>query len=353
MWLSIVQFVLVLAGLILLHELGHYLAAKWLGIEVEEFGIGFPPRIMRLFRAWDTDFTLNWLPFGGFVRAKGEEDPDAPGGLFTAPAWKRVLFYLAGPTMNLLIGVVLYIVIFLRLGAAPMADKVLITDVAPDSPAAQAGLQAGDLVLTMNGQTIHSIEQLIHLTQAHLGQQVTLTVQRNTETLTVSLTPRVNPPPGEGAIGILLTNPLESITWYQAIPLGVGATGVHLKMLLSIPVRLIREGQSEDFRLLGYKGMYDLYQNARAADAQPDNPTSGVNLLSFITAITLSLAVLNLFPIPALDGGRILFTLPELLTGYRVPARFEVVVNFVGFMLLLWAMFYINLQDFINPVHLP
>ncbi len=353
MLLSIIQFILVLAGLILLHELGHYLAAKALGIEVEEFGIGFPPRILRLFRAWDTDFTLNWLPFGGFVRAKGEEDPDAPGGLFAAPAWKRILFYLAGPTMNLVIGVLLYVVIFLRMGVAPVGDQVLIVGIAPNSPAEAAGLREGDLILSMNGEPIRSIDHLIEVTRAHLGEEVTMVVQRDAETITVRLTPRVNPPEGEGAIGIMLSNPLAKIRWQQAIPLGFRTTGEHLKMLVSIPAHLIRKGQSKDFRLLGYKGMYDLYQSAREADAQPNNPTSGVNLLGFITAITLSLAVLNLFPIPALDGGRILFSLPELFTGKRIPARFEYIVNFVGFILLLWAMFYINLQDFINPVNLP
>jgi len=352
MLFTVLQFVLVLATLILCHELGHYLAAKVLGIAVEEFGIGFPPRITRLFRAWDTDFTLNWLPFGGFVRARGEEDPDAPGGLYTAPAWKRILFYLAGPTMNLLIGVVLYIVIFLRLGAAPMSDKVLIVDIAPNSPAEAAGLQAGDLVLAMNGEPIHSIDRLVQVTQANLGKQVTMTVQRDTERVTVQVVPRPNPPEGEGAIGILLSNPLQEITAWQAVPLGIAATGVHLKMLLTLPAQLLQK-QNQDFRLLGYKGMYDLYQNAREADRQPDNPTSGINLLGFLVAITLSLAVLNLFPIPALDGGRILFTLPELFTGKRIPARFEIAVNFVGFMLLLLAMVYINLQDFIHPVNLP
>ena len=160
--IQLVQFVLGIAALILLHELGHFIAARLLNVEVEEFGIGFPPRIVKLFEYKGTAYSLNWLPLGGFVRPKGENDPDVQGGLAAASPWVRLGVLFAGPAMNLLIGVILGIILFYSLGD-PVQDKVKINYIDPRTPAAEAGLQAGDLFIAVNGQEIDSTTKLQEL----------------------------------------------------------------------------------------------------------------------------------------------------------------------------------------------
>src|SRR5512135_3581687 len=138
--LSLLIFIAVFAGVVFIHEFGHFLVSRLLRVEVEEFGFGLPPRALRLFHWKGTDFTLNWLPIGGFVRPKGENDPNVPGGLAAASPWTRLAVLFAGPTMNLLLGVVVFSLLFFQMGV-PDYSKVQIGDVLSGSPAAQAGLQ--------------------------------------------------------------------------------------------------------------------------------------------------------------------------------------------------------------------
>src|SRR5574341_1974050 len=152
--LSGLIFVAVFAGVVFIHELGHFLVARLLKVEVEEFGFGLPPRILTLFRWKGTEFTLNWLPVGGFVRPKGENDPNVPGGLAAATPWTRLAVLFAGPSMNLLLGIVVFSLLFFQIGV-PDYTKVQIGDVLADSPASKAGIQIDDVVVTANGVTIH------------------------------------------------------------------------------------------------------------------------------------------------------------------------------------------------------
>jgi regulator of sigma E protease len=333
------QFIGGLAVLIVIHELGHFLAARFFKIEIEEFGIGFPPRMTKLFEAGGTQYTLNWIPLGGFVRVKGENDPNVPGGLAAANPWVRLAVLSAGPAMNLALGVVLSVLLFYSLGE-PVLDQVQVQEVSPSSPAAQAGLQVGDLITKVDGQAAQNVDNLQKLIYARLGQQTQLTLQRGDQVLEVTLTPR-NPPPEDGAIGIRMGYPTQPTTWSKAIPNGVAATVEYAKSILLLPVR-IAQGQvsPEEGRPVGYKGMFDIYQQIQ-------------NRLWFFMVITISLGIFNLFPIPALDGGRILFTLPEIVLHRRVPPKYENAIHLVGFSLLLLLLIYINLQDFINPIQLP
>lgn len=345
--ISVGQFVAAIAILILIHETGHYLAARLLGIEVEEFGIGFPPRITTLFRAGGTEFTLNWLPFGGFVRPKGENDASVPDGLAAASPWKRLTVLAAGPLMNILAGVLLYAVIFTRIGA-PDTSQVIVIEVAPDSPAEEAGLQSGDIITRVEGTPISNTQQVHEIIYSHLGKSLEMEFTRGDRQMSIHLTPRVNPPP-EGAIGILMGNPVKPVTFFAALPRGVTTSFEHMAVILTMPVRILQgEIQADQARLVGFKGMYDLYQNARQVDAQAE-AAPGVNSLAFFTTITISLAVLNLLPFPALDGGRILLILPEIVLRRRIPQKYENLINFVGLALLILLMFYINIQDFVNP----
>ena len=336
---QLLQFIGGLAILIIIHESGHYLAARLVKVDVEEFGIGFPPRILKLFDAGGTQFTLNWIPLGGFVRLKGENDPNVPGGLAAANPWARLVVLFAGPVMNLALGVVLAIILFYNLGE-PVLNKVQVQSISPGSPAEQADLQVGDLLVKIDGQPVTGVDQLQKLIYARLGTPTQITYQRGNQTAEVTLTPR-NPPPEDGAIGIIMGYPTQPTTWAKAIPTGIAASYDYVKSVLLLPVRIMQGQVSpQEGRPVGYKGMFDIYQQIRAP-------------LWFFMVISMSLGIFNLFPIPALDGGRILFTLPEILFRRRIPPKYENAIHLVGFTMLLLLLIYINLQDFLNPVQLP
>jgi len=222
----------------------------------------------------------------------------------------------------------------------PVLGQVQIQGISPASPAEMAGLQVGDLILKVNDQPVHTVDDLHTLIYANLGQPTRIQYQRGEQKGEVTLVPR-NPPPEDGAIGIIMGYPTRPTTWAKAIPSGVMASYEYTRGILLLPVRILQGKVSpQEGRPVGYKGMYDIYQ-------QIQNPTW------FFMVISLSLGVFNLFPIPALDGGRILFTLPEILFRRRIPPQYETIVHLVGFVMLLFLLLYINLQDFINPIELP
>ncbi len=348
---TILQFVGLIAALIILHELGHFLAARLFGVEVEEFGIGFPPRILKLFEFRGTEYTLNWIPLGGFVRPKGENDPEIEGGLAGAKPLVRIAVLFAGPMMNLLAAVVVYAVIFSQLGV-PDISIVEVMEIAQQSPAAEAGLLPGDVIQEINGVPVEDSTVLRNEIYNNLGQEINLEYLRDGTAYQTSLVPRSDPPENEGAIGIVMTSPVQDVNWVEALPMGVGATARHSAAVLSLPASLIRGTTDEVGRPVGYKGMYDVFEGAQNQQLLPGT-SSQVNVLLFVASITVSLGILNLFPIPALDGGRILFVLPELIAGKRVSQRVQNVVNAVGFISLLLLLIYFNVLDFTSPVQLP
>lgn len=350
--IQIAQLAIGLAALILIHEFGHFVAARLFKIPVEEFGLGLPPRAATLFTAGGTKFTLNWLPIGGFVRPKGENDPNIPDGLAAANPWKRLGVLVAGPMMNLLVGVVLYAMIISRLGS-PILDKVQVLEVAPGSPAEQAGLLPGDLITTVNETEIDGTESIHDAIYNSLGESTQITFTRDGQVSSVTLVPRPNPPEGEGAIGIVMSNPTKPVSVIAALPAGVGAVYQHSETLLTFPVKIIQgEMDPSEGRLLGFKGMFDVYQAVQETEAEQAIP-AGVNVLGFFATLTISFGILNLLPIPALDGGRIMFTLPEIILGRRVPPKYENAIHLVSLALLLMLLLFVNLQDFLNPISLP
>lgn len=337
--LQIVEFIFGLAALVVLHEFGHFIASRLLNVEVEEFGIGFPPRLITLFKFRGTDFTLNAIPLGGFVRPKGENDPNVPGGLAAASPWVRLGVLFAGPLMNLVAGVLLGTLFFYTMGD-PIMNIVRVENVAESSPAQSAGLQPGDILVSINGQAIDGAQKVIDLIAAAQGQPVELVYARNGQNLSMQITPRYPPPP-EGAIGIQMGHPTQPVGIGVAANRGVSLAYESGAALLSIPFRIFSgQAQPEETRLVGYKGMFDIYRQIPSA-------------LYFFMAISISLGILNLLPFPALDGGRILLTLPEILFRRRIPSQYENALHLVGFALLIMVLIYVNVQDFINPVQLP
>lgn len=355
-FLLILQVVLVISLLIFFHELGHFISARAVGVSVEEFGFGYPPRLAKIGDWKGTEITLNWIPFGGFVRPKGEADETVEGGMAAAPAWKRLVIAISGPVMNFLIGIVILIVIYSAIGV-PASNEALITQVSPNSPAMTAGLEAGDIIQSVNDVKITSLDQLIETINSYVGQEISMTIDRDGQVQKVTLTPRENPPEGEGAVGIGLSNPLKPAPIHQSIGNAFKTTGYIIKETILLPVRLIRGSVDPAMaRPVGYKGIYDIYSQAVAMDQESDLVTAEpmpIYTLSIIANISLALGITNLLPIPALDGGRILFTLPELLFRKRIPQQWENVVNTVFFLLLIVLMVFITILDFTNPVVIP
>ncbi|MBP7031799.1 MAG: site-2 protease family protein [Anaerolineaceae bacterium] len=355
-FLTILQFVFVFGLLVFFHELGHFLTAKSLGIQIEEFGFGYPPRLLKLFSWKGTDVTLNWIPFGGFVRPKGEGDETVEGGMAAAPAWKRLLVLVSGAGMNFLIGILVLVLMFSAIGS-PVQNQALITDIAPNSPAATAALQTGDVITAVNGTTLKDLDHMSKLIQDSLGKPLSFSLLREGKSLTIELTPRLNPPEGEGSVGIWYTNAYAPLPFFQALGSAFQTFGFQAKQTLLLPYNLITGRVSgEDARLVGIKGIFDIFSNASELD-QTSAVAAATPLpvfrLSVISTVSIALGLTNLLPIPALDGGQILFLLPEFIFKKRIPQRVANAINSVFFILLIGLMFFITVQDFINPIIQP
>jgi regulator of sigma E protease len=195
---------------------------------------------------------------------------------------------------------------------------------------------------------------LISEIQSNLDKSVDLDLTRGEQEITISAIPSSLRSSEEGALGIRMGNPTVPLTVVEATSAGGFAVLQFIDMILSIPGRMVSGTVApEQTRLVGFKGMFDILEDMNARDAQAPNEFAGINTLSFFASITVSLGLFNLFPIPALDGGRILFILSEIIFRRRVPHNLENTVHLVGFAFLLLLMLYINLQDFINPLTIP
>ena len=350
--INAIEILAALALFILLHETGHFLACRLFGIEVEEFGIGLPPRAMTLFVRRGTLYTLNWLPLGGFVRPRGEGDPSVPGSIESASPWARMGMYLAGPLMNIIIGLLLFFLMFTLYGVPKSGDGVQVSQVLPGSPAEQAGLQPCDVLTAVDGKPLTSLDEMVSYTHTHQGVPIEVTYLRGGAVQTVTITPRAAYPPDEGPLGITISHVMtfEKSSLGKAALLSVSFTGQTSMMVLSIPVHLLSGAVSYDEgRPVGFKGMIDAYSGIKSGNLMSCTPV-GMNILYFLSSITLSLAMFNLLPFPALDGGRVMFLLPEILFKRRIPPAYENAVNMLGFLILLIFLLIINIQDFIHPV---
>ncbi|HRJ76445.1 MAG TPA: M50 family metallopeptidase [Anaerolineales bacterium] len=363
--ISFLVFFFALGLMIFVHELGHFIAARWAKIEVEEFGFGLPSyKLVSLGKWQGTEFTIHALPLGGFIRPKGENDPNVPGGLASANPWKRLVVLVAGPLMNLITAVIVFSVLIASSGV-PVPGKILIETVAENSPAQQAGMQDGDVLLAINGQSVTEIQPAILLIRENLDKPVEVLIERNGEQITLTATPLSSRTAQEGAMGVALATPTRPATLVESVTGGVTITAVQAATIVYLPVALIQGAiSSDEARFIGFKGIYDLFnysveedvtsrqeatqtQTTGAPTPRPTNYT-----LNLIGVLSISLGVFNLFPIPALDGGRILFTLPEIFFKKRIPMEWENMVNGIAMLLLIGLMIFVNVMDFVNPAQL-
>jgi regulator of sigma E protease len=341
--LTIVVGIVALSVLIIVHELGHFFAAKATGVPVEEFGIGFPPRIYG--QKWrGTIYSINWIPFGGFNKIAGEVDPKVPKGLASRGYGVRMLVLSGGIIMNLLLPFVLLAVAYM-VPHDVVEGKVVVEDINPDSPAEMAGIKAGDTVIGIEGREVKNGSDISRYIQLNLGSEITMTVlHADATTETVELTPRWRPPEGEGAVGILYRTEdavtvSESYPPWEAIPIGARSciealvlykNGIAGMILGTIP-----------FTPAGPVGIVQVTGEVARSGISP--------VLELTAFISIAIGITQLIPFPALDGGRMLFVILEWIRrGKKVSPRTEGIVHSVGFMILLGLLVLITYQDIIR-----
>lgn len=345
MIIAIIAFLVVIAVLILVHELGHLITAKASGVRVDEFGLGFPPRLLSI-RWGGTRYSLNAIPLGGFVKMAGEEDPKVPGSLASKGIGTRLLVLSAGSLMNALLPLLLFSIAFM-VPHNLVTGQVVVEEVALNSPAARAGIEAGDVIVSINDKPVHNIGDLHRYIQLNLGKEVTLLIKHSDSTTEdARVIPRWKPPEGQGAIGIMirLSNPTiisQHYPFWKAIPMGVGEyietfvifkNGILSMIIGTAPVAVT-----------GPVGIAQITGEVARAGISP--------LLEFAAFLSINLAIINIFPLPALDGGRIAFVLLEWVRrGKRVSPKAEGLVHFIGFAMLMAVMLIITYQDIIRII---
>lgn len=506
---ALLAFGIVLIPAVIVHELGHFLAARAVGITILEFGIGFPPRIAKLFTWRETEFTLNAIPLGGFVRPLGEdmirplgeeeterdrqqlvsnrqektsapplqtqtysdeaeqpepeyrserEELEARGfedirAVYDVKPLPRIFFMAAGALANFVFAFFMFMLIGLiglpeQVGAqigfvdvgentaltaiglesedfihavngetydsrqemiaalrelegetvslsvrrtAPDVNEeltieagvtpelvallesvqpyVLITSVQDESPGLEAGLEAGDYIIAFNGEVFDNAtdpaEVLIGLTNAAAGEEVTLTILRDGETFDTTLTPRLNPPPGDGRIGIgirgELVTPDSEVVYmefglFDAVPQSLGASFNYASerffsvfgLIAEFPNRLLQGNtEPEERRIVSVVGVSQLGGAILQNSIEDERATP---LLDYVALISIALGFTNLLPIPALDGGRIVFAVLELIRGKPVPPEQEGFVHLVGVIFILSLGVFVIINDLVNPL---
>jgi len=343
--IAIVSFFVVIIVLILAHEVGHFVTAKATGVRVEEFGLFYPPRLLSVKRG-DTIYSLNAIPLGGFVKMAGEEDPDVSGSLAGKKTYIRLLVLGSGSLMNFLLPLLLFSIAFM-VPHDTLTGQATVKEVIPDSPADMAGISSGDTILSVNDKPIENSNDVSRHLQLNLGKEISILIQHpDTSTETVRLTPRWRPPEGEGATGMQITTSdgtivRQSLPFWKAIPEGVSScveifilfkNGIISMIIGAIPVEIA-----------GPVGIAQLTGEVAQAGISP--------LLEFAAFLSINLAIVNLFPLPALDGGRIVFVLLEWVRrGKRISPKAEGLVHLIGFALLMVFFLAVTFQDIMRII---
>lgn len=356
--MQLIVFVLMLSVLILIHELGHFFSARLFKMKVEEFGIGLPPRAKRLFSRGGTLFSLNWLPLGGFVKLYGEdmENPEqaaSPEAFFNKPMWQRAAVLLSGVFMNFILGVVVFGIVYSYLGIPTKTDKVIIVEVTENSPAALAGIEMNSVVKNIYSNKkevfFSGIDGFVKQIDSLKGSEVELVIGDKAGTeKTVKITPRANPPEGQGALGVALSNmemkkyPVWQMP-FRGMVVGLEEAwgwGKEIASNLGMIVTNLVTGKGLPKDVSGPVGIYQVSKEVYKV--------GWVAVLQFMGILSINLAILNVMPFPALDGGRIAFLAIEKIIGKRRKNLIEGYVNTGGMIFLLGLMVLITVKDVIK-----
>lgn len=369
MFLTLIVFILVLSLLVFVHEMGHFLTARKLGTRAEEFGFGFPPRVWGIYKnregkwkqVWGgkevkdvpgTIYSINWIPLGGFVNIKGQdgEHGNDSDSFSSKPIWKRAIMLSSGVIMNIVLAAVLFSIGFM-IGLPQGVDnlderaqvserKVQIIQVLPDTPAQEAGLKMADIVLSVDGQKFTRDADLQAFTGQRQGQELNYKIQRGNEVLDFKISPKLTEA-GEVEIGIGIINTgLVKYPWYLSIWKGIKISIILVWVIIVAFYELIKNliiGQPVGVDIAGPVGIASMTgQFARMGF---------VYLLQFTALLSVNLAVINFLPIPALDGGRVLFLIIEKIKGSPIKREVEAVIHNTGFLLLMLLVLFITFKD--------
>jgi len=324
-----------------------------MGMKVEEFGFGFPPRLWGV-RKGETIYSINWIPLGGFVKIKGEsgEQKNDSDSFASKPAWRRFLVLIAGVAMNMILAAILLSFGFMA-GLPTVVDSSLssqarlsdenirIMSVLSESPGEKAGLEGGDVLLSINDSVFSSADGARQYIQEHADQELRFVIKREETYLTIPVT--AGPLPGMTAVGVgvgLVKTALVSYPWYLAIPHGVAAAGIFVWEVLRAFWNLLASlvvHQEVAVDLSGPVGIAVMTGQAAAMGF--------VYLLQFTAILSINLAVVNLLPFPALDGGRVFFLLIEKIRRRAVDERIEALVHNLGFVVLMGLVLLVTFRD--------
>ncbi len=362
--MAVLIVIVILVALIVAHEFGHFITAKFFKVTVEEFGVGYPPRAFSLGKWRGTEYTLNWLPFGGFVRLLEEDPPRSEetrlkvGGFAAAPKGHQAIILAAGVLANVLVGWLLFVGAFMSGTTTVVPEgtegaRLMISSVVSDSPAAQSGLRAGDTIVyladpkTKEEITVLTPESVVSFIETHPGKPIELAYVRGTQSSTVALVPAhavLAQEAGRPAIGVALALVAEQkLTFAEALSASFGHTWSALKTVAVSLGALVRDavfGKPDITALVGPVGLVDVVGGAAGYGAG--------YLLSLAAFISLNLAIVNLIPIPALDGGRLLFVGIEAVIQRRIPAIVSRVFNTFGFALIIFLMVAVTYNDIVR-----
>lgn len=351
--MTLLIFLLILSVLVLVHELGHFLMAKRAGILVEEFGFGLPPRLWGK-KIGETIYSINWLPIGGFVKLYGEDHPELENPVRTFFGQNKLVRFsvlIAGVVMNFLLGVVVFSIIYSRLGIPTQTETVRVMDVVADSPASAAGIKSGEVVMAVGNEAIKSTDRFIEVIDANRGKEVEITLgdgNKGKYGRIVKVMPREHPPEGEGALGVAISSiEMQQFPWWQ-MPVRGAVVGVKEAFAWGVTIgsglahmvsRWVVEGRPPA-DVAGPVGIFQLTGGVAQAGV--------LAVLQFMGVLSINLAVLNLLPLPALDGGRLAFLAVETVTRRRLRPGVEKLIHAAGMIALLGLMAVVTVNDLVR-----
>lgn len=337
---SALLFFVIIVGLVVAHEFAHFMTAKLFGVYVIEFGVGFPPKVWGK-RFGETEYTINWLPIGGFVRLLGEEDPTDPRSLASRPKWQRFIVLASGSVINLLLPILLFAIAF-TIPHQESIGRAIISEVAAGSPAAESGLKQNDIIYEIGGRNAKNAVEAGRLIRINMGRETDIQVKRGNEFVTVEVTPRWTPPEGQGPTGIRIapqygfTETVAQPPW-ESIPNGLRTTFDTMILARNEFISWFRGGSSPEVA-----GPVAIAQTtgevAREGGVSP--------VLELAALLSINLGILNLLPLPMLDGGRVFFLLIEVVRGgRRIAPEKEAMVHLVGFVVFMALAIVVTFAD--------
>lgn len=342
--MDIIIFVIALSVLVLVHEFGHFFAAKLTGVRVDEFGLGLPPKIIGK-KMWGTVWSFNWLPIGGFCKLYGEDgDKKETFAFNNKNPWQKGLIVLGGVFMNMVLAIAIFAVVYTIMGIPTETDRVKIIGVAKNSPAASSGLKVDDWIQKVNDVEIKKGSELTSEVLKYKGKEVSLKVESLKVERKVILMVRENPPAGEGSLGVVISNtemvPIRWWEFYKGIGAGFKEAYFWGKIIFDGVTKMVGGlvvGQVPK-DVTGPIGMFNATSSIRMNQGF-------LAVIHFFGVVSVNLAVVNVLPFPALDGGRIIFVIYELIFRKKANQKFEAMVNNLGMIILLSMIVLISAGD--------